>query len=102
MKNKEDESEDIQGAQDLDIQSSYDDFNPLADSVQERSYTRLKIDPNSNLGELEEPRFEAPSFEDFDDAPNEQDYKADPGFANPSLNDLDNKEKRYVKKITLP
>ena len=96
MKNKEDESEDIQGAQDLDIQSSYDDFNPLADSVQERSYTRLKIDPNSNLGELEEPMFEAPSFEDFDDAPNDQDGKGEPGFANPSLNDLDNKEKRYA------
>lgn len=96
MKNKENEFQDIEGPQDLDIEASYDDFNPLAESVAERSYTRLKIDPNSNLGELDEPMFEAPSFEDFDDAPNEQDSKADPGFANPSLNNLDNKEKRYA------
>lgn len=95
MKNKEDQEEDIQGAQDLDVQSSFDDFNPLAESVQERSYTRLKIDPNSNRGELEEPFFEAPSFEDFDDAPNEQEAK-EPGFANPALNELDNKEKKYA------
>lgn len=98
MSANEDNLEEIQGAEDLDFQSSsYDDFNPLDEAVKERSYTKANIDPNSIEGELDEPVFEAPSFDDFDDAPNQGPSGGeDPGFANPSLNNLDNKEKRYA------
>lgn len=96
MSANEDQLNEVKGAEDLDIQSSYDDFNPLGEAVKERSYTRPNIDPSSFSGELEEPVFEAPSFDDFDNAPNSQMADEDPGFANPSLNNLDNKEKRYA------
>jgi hypothetical protein len=98
MSAKEDNLDEIQGAEDLDFQNaSYTDFNPLEEAVKERSYTKANIDASSISGELEEPVFEAPSFEDYDEAPNQSGGGGeDPGFANPSLNNLDNKEKRYA------
>lgn len=98
MSANEDNLDEIQGAEDLDFQNaSYTDFNPLDEAVKERSYTKANIDASSISGELEEPIFEAPSFDDFDDAPNQGPSGGeDPGYANPSLNNLDNKEKRYA------
>jgi hypothetical protein len=98
MSANEDNLDEIQGAEDLDFQNaSYSDFNPLDEAVKERSYTKANIDASSISGELEEPVFEAPSFDDYDEAPNQTGGGGeDPGFANPSLNNLDNKEKRYA------
>ena len=96
MSANEDQLDELGGAEDLDFTPSYDDFNPLSEAVKERSYTKANIDPSTIGGELDEPIFEAPSFEDFDDAPNDSGGGEEPGFANPSMNNLDNKEKRYA------
>lgn len=73
------------------------DFNPLDESVKERSYTKPNVDPSLLEGELDEPTFEAPSFEDMGgpDMGGAPDSEPD-AFANPQLNDLSDKDKKYA------
>lgn len=73
------------------------DFNPLDESVKERSYTKPNIDASLLEGELEEPTFEAPSFEDMSspEVGGAPDREPD-AFANPQLNDLSDKDKKYA------
>ena len=75
------------------------DFNPLNEAVKERSYTKPNIDPAMLEGDLDEPTFDAPSFDDMQ-GPSVGGGMEDAGgsepdaFANPALNDLDAKDKR--------
>ena len=50
--------------QDAEIIS--DDFSPLDAPVKQRSYTQHKMGDAQEMGELEEPSFERPSFADLD------------------------------------
>lgn len=68
----------------------YEGFNPLDEPVKEREYTKPNIDADTIGGELEEPTFEAPSFEDFED---NAETDEEPSTFNPAVNDLDKKEK---------
>lgn len=73
------------------------DFNPLDESVKERSYTKPNIDASLLEGDLDEPTFEAPSFEDMGGPDMGGAPESEPdAFANPQLNDLSDKDKRYA------
>lgn len=63
------------------------DFSPFDEPVKEREYTKPNIDASQIEGELEEPTFEAPSFSDFEEEPEDKPF-------NPSYNELGNKEKQ--------
>jgi len=78
-----------------EVTGSSADYNPLGESVKERSYTKPNID-GANLGaEIEEPTFVPPSFEDLEEPTGFESQEEQP-FANPALNDLDDKDKRYA------
>jgi len=78
-----------------EVTGSSADYNPLAESVKERSYTKPNVD-GANLGaEIEEPTFTPPSFEDLEEPTGFESQEQQP-LANPDLNDLDDKDKRYA------
>jgi hypothetical protein len=71
------------------------DYNPLGESVKERSYTKPNID-GANLGaDIDEPVFAPPSFEDMQEPTGFEAAEEQP-FANPAMNDLDDKDKKYA------
>jgi hypothetical protein len=69
-----------------------DDFSPLDAPVKQRSYTQHKMGDAQEMGELEEPSFERPSFADLDGTAEEEASEPERPF-NPSYNELDGKEK---------
>ena len=69
-----------------------DDFSPLDAPVKQRSYTQHKMGDAQEMGELEEPSFQRPSFADLDGSAEEEASEPERPF-NPSFNELDNKEK---------
>jgi hypothetical protein len=69
-----------------------DDFSPLDAPVKQRSYTQHKMGDAQEIGELEEPSFERPSFADLDGSAEEDSSDPERPF-NPSYNELDGKEK---------
>ena len=76
--------------QDAEIIS--DDFSPLDAPVKQRSYTQHKMGDAQEMGELEEPSFERPSFADLDGSAEEESSEPERPF-NPSYSELDGKEK---------
>lgn len=82
-------SENQENFQDAEIIN--DDFSPLDAPVKQRSYTQHKLGDIQEMGELEEPTFERPSFADLDDE--EEGVKEPERPFNPSFSELDGKEK---------
>ena len=78
-----------------EVSGSSADYNPLGESVKERSYTKPNIDGANLEAEIEEPTFVPPSFEDLEEPTGFESQEEQP-FANPALNDLDDKDKRYA------
>jgi hypothetical protein len=79
--------EDIQ-----DVEIINDDFSPLDAPVKQRSYTQHKMGDAQEMGELEEPTFERPSFADLDGTAEEEASEPERPF-NESYSQLDGKEK---------
>jgi hypothetical protein len=79
--------EDIQ-----DVEIINDDFSPLDAPVKQRSYTQHKMGDAQEMGELEEPTFERPSFADLDGTAEEEANEPERPF-NESYSQLDGKEK---------
>ena len=79
--------EDIQ-----DVEIINDDFSPLDAPVKQRSYTQHKMGDAQEMGELEEPTFERPSFADLDGSAEEEANEPERPF-NESYSQLDGKEK---------
>ncbi len=75
-----------------DAQIINDDFSPLDAPVKQRSYTQHKLGDAQEIGELEEPSFERPSFADLDGSAEEEANEPERPF-NPSYSELDGKEK---------
>jgi hypothetical protein len=74
-----------------------DDFSPLDAPVKQRSYTQHNIADAQVLGDLEEPTFQPPSFNDFDE---EGGGEAEPERPfNQSYSELDGKEKTMGAKM---
>jgi hypothetical protein len=70
-----------------------DDFSPLDAPVKQRSYTQHKIYSDSEVvPELEEPSFQAPNFNDFDEPSAEAEKEPAKPF-NEAYSELDGKEK---------
>jgi len=69
-----------------------DDFSPLDAPVKQRAYTQHKMGEAQDMGELEEPSFERPSFADLDGSAEEEASEPERPF-NPSYSELDGKEK---------
>jgi len=69
-----------------------DDFSPLDAPVKQRSYTKHKMGDAQEMGELEEPTFERPSFADLDGTAEEEANEPERPF-NESYSQLDGKEK---------
>lgn len=69
-----------------------DDFSPLDAPVKQRSYTQHKLGDLEEMGELEEPTFERPSFADLDGDSEEASPEPERPF-NQSYSELDGKEK---------
>lgn len=69
-----------------------DDFSPLDAPVKQRAYTQHKMGDAQEMGELEEPTFQRPSFEDLDGTAEEEASEPERPF-NPSFNELGGKEK---------
>ena len=78
-----------------EVSGSSADYNPLGESVKERSYTKPNVDGANLEAEIEEPTFVPPSFEDLEEPTGFESQEEQP-FANPALNDLDEKDKRYA------
>lgn len=78
-----------------EVSGSSADYNPLGESVKERSYTKPNVDGANLEAEIEEPTFVPPSFEDLEEPTGFESQEEQP-FANPALNDLDDKDKRYA------
>ena len=78
-----------------DIDGGNPNYNPLGESVKERNYTKPKIDGANLEAEIEEPTFTPPSFEDMEQ-PAGFEAAQEQQFANPSLNDLSDKDKKYA------
>ena len=73
-----------------------DDFSPLDAPVKERSYTQHHVAENQVFEELQEPTFQPPSFNDFD----EGDGEAEPERPfNQAYSELDGKEKTMGAKM---
>jgi hypothetical protein len=69
-----------------------EDFSPLDAPVKKRSYTQHKVFENAEVvADLEEPTFQAPSFDDFN--PKEEKEKEPERQFNESFSELDGKEK---------
>jgi hypothetical protein len=79
--------EDIQ-----DVEIINDDFSPLDAPVKQRSYTQHKMGDAQEMGELEEPTFERPSFADLDGEDEGASAEPERPF-NESFSQLDGKEK---------
>jgi hypothetical protein len=74
-----------------------DDFSPLDAPVKQRSYTQHHIADAQVLGDLEEPTFQPPSFNDFD---KEEGGEPEPERPfNQSYSELDGKEKTMGAKM---
>jgi hypothetical protein len=69
-----------------------DDFSPLDAPVKQRAYTQHKMGDAQEMGELEEPTFERPSFADLDGTAEEEANEPERPF-NESYSQLDGKEK---------
>lgn len=70
-----------------------DDFSPLDAPVKQRSYTQHKIYSDSEVvADLEEPSFQAPNFNDFDEPSAEEEKEPAKPF-NEAFSELDGKEK---------
>jgi hypothetical protein len=70
-----------------------DDFSPLDAPVKQRSYTQHKIYSDSDVvADLEEPTFQAPNFNDFDEPSAEEEKEPAKPF-NEAYSELDGKEK---------
>jgi hypothetical protein len=70
-----------------------DDFSPLDAPVKQRSYTQHKVYSDSEVvADLEEPTFQAPNFNDFDDPSAEEEKEPAKPF-NEAYSELDGKEK---------
>ena len=69
-----------------------DDFSPLDAPVKQRAYTQHKMGDAQEMGELEEPTFERPSFADLDGSAEEEANEPERPF-NESYSQLDGKEK---------
>lgn len=70
-----------------------DDFSPLDAPVKQRSYTQHKIYSDSEVvPDLEEPSFQAPNFNDFDESSAEEEKEPAKPF-NEAYSELDGKEK---------
>lgn len=69
-----------------------DDFSPLDAPVKQRSYTQHKLGDLEEMGELEEPTFERPSFADLDGEEEETSAEPERPFNQP-YSELDGKEK---------
>lgn len=78
-----------------DISGGNADYNPLGEAVKERSYTKPKVDGANLEAEIEEPTFTPPSFEDMEE-PAGFEAAQEQQFANPALNDLSDKDKKYA------
>ena len=71
-----------------------DDFSPLDAPVKQRSYTNHKIyDDAEVVADLEEPTYQPPSFDDFDDGAGAEKEKEPARPFNESYSELDGKEK---------
>ena len=75
-----------------DVEIINDDFSPLDAPVKKRAYTQHKMGDAQEMGELEEPSFQRPSFADLDGSAEEEASEPERPF-NPSYNELDGKEK---------
>jgi hypothetical protein len=82
--------ENFENIEDVEIIS--DDFSPLDAPVKQRSYTQHKLGDLEEMGELEEPTFERPSFADLDGDSQEASAEPERPF-NESFSELDGKEK---------
>jgi hypothetical protein len=71
-------------------------YDPLMESVKERSYTRPNVEGGAILEDLEEPSFAPPSFDDLDSGDAGPQGNAEPSSANPYMNDLSGKEKKMA------
>lgn len=70
-----------------------DDFSPLDAPVKQRSYTQHKIYSDSEVvADLEEPSFQAPNFNDFDEPSADEEKEPAKPF-NEAYSELDGKEK---------
>jgi len=70
-----------------------DDFSPLDAPVKQRSYTQHKVYSDSEVvADLEEPSFQAPNFNDFDEPSAEAEKEPAKPF-NEAYSELDGKEK---------
>ena len=69
----------------------YDGFSPLDEPVKERAYTKGGADGSQIVGEIEEPTFVAPNFNEFDDKEDPE-----PSSFNPEMENLDKKEQAYA------
>jgi hypothetical protein len=78
-----------------DISGGNADYNPLGEAVKERSYTKPNIDGANLEAEIEEPTFTPPSFADMEE-PAGFEAAQEQQFANPALNDLSDKDKKYA------
>jgi hypothetical protein len=79
-------------SQEFETPEIMDDFSPLDAPVKQRSYTNHKIYADAEVvPDLEEPTFQAPSFNDFDE-PTTQEPEEKRVF-NESYSELDGKEK---------
>lgn len=72
------------------------DFSPLDAPVKQRSYTKHNVADAQVLGDLEEPTFQPPSFNDFEDG--EAEAEPERPF-NQSYSELDGKEKTMGAKM---
>lgn len=78
-----------------DVSGGNADYNPLGEAVKERSYTKPNIDGANLEAEIEEPTFTPPSFADMEE-PAGFEAAQEQQFANPALNDLSDKDKKYA------
>lgn len=74
------------------------DFSPLDAPVKERAYTNHNIGDAQIIGDLEEPSFVAPSFDDFEDVEEPELSEPERPF-NQSYSELDGKEKTMGAKM---
>jgi hypothetical protein len=72
------------------------DFSPLDAPVKQRSYTQHNVSDAQVLGDLEEPTFQPPSFNDFEDG--EAEAEPERPF-NQAYSELDGKEKTMGAKM---
>lgn len=78
-----------------------DDFNPLQENVQQREYTKPKVQGGMDASPIEEPIFTPPSFEELDAQFSQQKEKPisnEPDSANPYINNLDTKDQKNASK----